>query len=76
MKSPLYRFLFAFCGLLTLSLASSCSSVKSYQKAYLNDPEMSLEKRPLERYETFIEVYREGSAGANGGKSGGGCGCY
>ncbi|MEZ4774176.1 MAG: DUF4266 domain-containing protein [Bacteroidia bacterium] len=54
---------------------SGCVSVKPYQKMYLNDQDMELSARKLEFYETNFESYREGSAGANGGKVGGGCGC-
>ncbi len=54
---------------------ASCNSVKEYQKAKINDPEMKLSARTAERYETTFQVYREASSGANGGKSGGGCGC-
>ncbi len=57
------------------SLASGCMSVAAYQKMYLNDPDMQLSDRPIEHFETNIESYREGAAGANGGKAGGGCGC-
>lgn len=53
----------------------SCNSVKEYQKVNINDPEMKLSAKTTERYETTFQVYREGAAGANGGKSGGGCGC-
>jgi hypothetical protein len=53
----------------------SCNSVKEYQKVNINDPEMKLGSKTAERYETTFQVYREGAAGANGGKSGGGCGC-
>jgi hypothetical protein len=53
----------------------SCNSVKEYQKVNINDPEMKLGGKTTERYETTFQVYREGAAGANGGKSGGGCGC-
>ena len=53
----------------------SCNSVKEYQKVNLNDPEMKLTAKTVERYETTFQVYREAAAGANGGKSGGGCGC-
>ena len=53
----------------------SCNSIKEYEKEKLNDPEMKLSAKTAERYETTFQVYREGSAGANGGKSGGGCGC-
>lgn len=54
---------------------TSCVNVKPYQKMYLNDEDMKLAPRQLESYETSIESYREGSSGANGGKTGGGCGC-
>lgn len=53
----------------------SCSSVKEYEKEKINDPEMKLTAKTTERYETAFQVYREAAAGANGGKSGGGCGC-
>ncbi|TRW23912.1 DUF4266 domain-containing protein [Flavobacterium zepuense] len=66
-------------NLLILSLIllalQSCSSVKEYQKQRINDPDMKLTARPGERFETNYQVYREASAGANGGKTGGGCGC-
>ncbi|MFT6808920.1 MAG: hypothetical protein ACJA01_002151 [Saprospiraceae bacterium] len=55
--------------------ASSCASVKGYQKMYLNDTEMALEQRKLDFFETNFHTYREGASGANGGKVGGGCGC-
>jgi hypothetical protein len=53
----------------------SCNSVKEYEKVAINDPDMKLSARASERYETAFQVYRESAAGANGGKSGGGCGC-
>jgi len=42
---------------------------------YLNDEEMKLSQRSLEQFETSFESYREGASGAEGGKTGGGCGC-
>lgn len=54
---------------------SSCMSVKSYQRMYINDGEMVLAPKKLQQFETNFETYREGAAGANGGKVGGGCGC-
>lgn len=54
---------------------SSCVVVKEYQKINLNDPDMLLSSRRSLKFETTFQVYREGAAGANGGKSGGGCGC-
>lgn len=53
----------------------SCSSVKEYEKEKINDPDMKLTARSTERFETNFQVYREAAAGANGGKTGGGCGC-
>jgi hypothetical protein len=54
---------------------SSCTPVKEYQKNKLNDAEMSLSSRKVERTELNFQSYREGASGANGGKTGGGCGC-
>ncbi|UJH66752.1 DUF4266 domain-containing protein [Allomuricauda sp. SCSIO 65647] len=54
---------------------SSCVAVKEYDKVYLNDMEMQLGAKFSERFETNFQVYREAAAGANGGKTGGGCGC-
>lgn len=59
---------------LTTSL-TSCAHVKEYQKSRINDAEMSLSNRKVEKNELNFESYREGSSGANGGKTGGGCGC-
>lgn len=56
-------------------LLSSCSQVKEYQKSRLNDSEMTLANRKVEKNELNAQSYREGSSGANGGKTGGGCGC-
>lgn len=53
----------------------SCTSVKEYQKSKINDAEMALSSRKVQKTELSFESYREGSSGANGGKSGGGCGC-
>lgn len=53
----------------------SCKTVKEYEMQKINDAEMKLTAKTPERYETTFQVYREAAAGANGGKSGGGCGC-
>ncbi|TAF62647.1 MAG: DUF4266 domain-containing protein [Flavobacterium sp.] len=66
------KILFASIVVATLQ---SCTSVKEYEKVALNDPDMKLAARASERYETTFQVYREAAAGANGGKTGGGCGC-
>lgn len=54
---------------------SSCTTVKEYQKNKLNDGEMTLGSRKIEKAENSFQSYREGASGANGGKTGGGCGC-
>ena len=56
-------------------LVSSCTTVKEYQKNKLNDSEMTLSARKVEKTEMSFQTYREGASGANGGKTGGGCGC-
>jgi len=61
--------------LATVFLFSSCTTVKEYQKNKLNDAEMSLSNRKIEKTELNFQSYREGASGANAGKSGGGCGC-
>jgi hypothetical protein len=71
----LYGKILTFFMLIIVLVLQSCAEVKEYQKAYLNDDEMKLSQRALEQYETNFEGYREGSSGAEGGKTGGGCGC-
>ncbi|MFT5736073.1 MAG: hypothetical protein ACJAU2_000326 [Maribacter sp.] len=60
--------------LLTCSLGS-CVVVKEYEKVAINDPDMLLSEQPCDRNLTTMHSYREAAAGANGGKTGGGCGC-
>jgi hypothetical protein len=66
-------------ALLTVGLVNSaitsCVAVKPYQKNRLNDAEMELAARKSQKFEQSFQLYREGASGANGGKSGGGCGC-
>jgi hypothetical protein len=59
----------------SLFIGSACKTVKEYQKNRLNDAEMSLSSRKVEKPEGNFESYREGASGANSGKLGGGCGC-
>ncbi|WP_114937764.1 DUF4266 domain-containing protein [Mucilaginibacter endophyticus] len=72
-KVPLIK-LMLIGGLPALGM-SSCMSVKAYQKNRLNDAEMELSARKSQKFEQSFQLYREGGSGANGGKSGGGCGC-
>ena len=61
--------------ILLISSLASCVAVKPYEKVNLNDPDMQLSTKKSNRFETNFQSYREASAGANGGKTGGGCGC-
>lgn len=54
---------------------SSCVHLKEYQKSRLNDSEMALSNRKVEKNELNFQSYREAASGANAGKTGGGCGC-
>ena len=72
MKRNIFLILILFIIVISFE---SCMNVKAYQKMYLNDSEMELAAKKIEMFETNYETYREGAAGANGGKVGGGCGC-
>ena len=65
------KLVFVF-ALITLA---SCSEVKEYQTSKINDSDMELAARKSEKFENTFMLYREASSGANGGKTGGGCGC-
>ena len=61
--------------MITALAMGSCQTVKEYQKQHLNDAEMELSARKVQKFETSFQSYREAASGANGGKTGGGCGC-
>ena len=54
---------------------NSCVVVKEYEKINLNDPDMALADKAADRNISTFHSYREAAVGANGGKTGGGCGC-
>ncbi|WP_036155539.1 DUF4266 domain-containing protein [Maribacter forsetii] len=54
---------------------TSCTVLKEYEKININDPDMVLQDKKVDRNLTTAHSYREAAAGANGGKTGGGCGC-
>ncbi len=61
--------------MITILFLNSCTPIKEYEKNKLNDAEMVLGNRKVEKTELSFQSYREGSSGANSGKVGGGCGC-
>jgi hypothetical protein len=62
-------------AIVILITMGSCVEVKEYQKSKINDGEMELSLRKVEKGENYFQAITEGAAGANGGKVGGGCGC-
>ena len=75
MKKGISHFTCSFLLILLIMVFSSCETVREYQKNKLNDAEMILSARKIEKTELSFQSYREGSSGATGGKTGGGCGC-
>ena len=76
MIKPIIKFLSPALLLIGMLLSqTNCTSVKGYQKVYLNDEEMMLGNRKIEIYESNFQSYREGAVGGNNGNSGSGCGC-
>lgn len=62
----------AICFLL---FVAGCTSIRPYQRQYLNDHAMQQGAFSIEKSENEATTYREGAAGGDMGKSGGGCGC-
>lgn len=75
MKNISLKIIMGICIISVLSFVHSCTTVKEYEKNKLNDAEMVLGNRTIEKTELSFQSYREGSSGANAGKVGGGCGC-
>jgi hypothetical protein len=49
--------------------------MKGYEMVNINDPDMQLLSKKSNRFAIKYQTYREATTGANGGKTGGGCGC-
>ena len=64
-----------FAAALMATAVTSCVQLKEYQKSRINDSEMALGNRKVEKNELNFQSYREAASGANAGKAGGGCGC-
>jgi hypothetical protein len=57
------------------STLMSCVQVKPYQRAYINDAEMSMGPHRGAKFDEQVQVYREGASGGGSRKGSGGCGC-
>lgn len=75
MKKNKFKWALRLSIFMILISATSCESVKEYQKGKINDSEMILANRKIQKTENSFQTYREGASGGNGGKTGGGCGC-
>ncbi len=75
MKAYLTALSFTCVAAFAMLFFNSCTTVKPYQKNRLNDSEMILGNRKVEKTELNFQSYREGASGANAGKTGGRCGC-
>jgi hypothetical protein len=62
-------------GMLLGAGLGGCATVEPWQREHLSLAPMQADGSRCVRFEQNVEVYREGAVGANGGKSGGGCGC-
>ena len=60
---------------IVIGMMYSCTNVKEYQKSRVNDTDMELAPGKIQKTELSFQLYREGASGANGGRTGGGCGC-
>jgi hypothetical protein len=69
------QFIKAIGFLVLIGALSCCVHLKEYQKSRINDSEMALNNRKVEKNELNFESYHESASGANAGKTGGGCGC-
>ena len=67
-----YKYILPLSALISLC---SCSTVKSYQKQFLNDHYMQQGPMAVEKLESEATSYREGASGGETGRTGGGCGC-
>ncbi len=62
MKNKIKRIGIGLAAAIILILAHSCTALKEYDKAKLNDAEMALGNRTIEKTELNFQSYREGSS--------------
>lgn len=60
---------------LMCSAFASCTSLKSYERIYVNDPDMQMGTSSAAAFEKYTQTIREGGITADGQKGSGGCGC-
>ena len=75
MKTTQFKAFLIISSIALVIISTSCEPVKEYQKQKINDSDMVLANRKIQKTENSFQTYREGASGGNGGKTGGGCGC-
>ncbi|MCL6265726.1 DUF4266 domain-containing protein [Flagellimonas myxillae] len=69
-------FLLRFLLLLAVTSLGSCSTtLKPYERQYINDPEMSMSGTSANKFQHYVCAIREGAIIPGGKKGSGGCGC-
>lgn len=64
-------FLFLIIALMT----ASCSTLKPYERVYVDDAEMQMGGSQHKKFLQYMQSIREGAVPAQGLKGSGGCGC-
>ncbi len=72
---PEKNFLYCLAAVFAIIIFSSCTSVKPYQRMYLNDYEMQTGIRKSASYEYYYQSIREGAISPGAARGSGGCGC-
>lgn len=61
--------------ILTLLCASSCSTVKPYERQFISDESMQMNNSSIHEFKSYSFSIREGANFPSNSKSSGGCGC-
>lgn len=69
------RYKFTFILSFLCLFFSSCTTLKPYERVYVNDPDMEMGTSAAAGFEKYMQTIREGSVTADGQKGSGGCGC-
>ena len=66
---------FFFLTFLIVLMMSSCSTLKPWERVYLNDAQMQMGNTTGRNFSNYVHSIREGSIPGGSTKSSGGCGC-
>lgn len=72
MNSRAFRFVIVIA---LFALFAGCTTIKPWQRVYLNDPEMRMGSTAGQAFGDYVQSIRTGSLVAGSKKSSGGCGC-